>query len=193
MRTPFIVGICGPSGSGKSSLARKLAKTFAGTLISTDDYFFLNPPHKKYRSKGKNWELPQNVDWQALATVLRGLKLGRTVVGRRMMWETETYKARSLLARRLIVVEGFLLLHDKRIRSLLDFAVYLDVSDEVGIQRRMKREKSTKNERWFRTVTFPEYAKRRKVFASRADLLIDSEQSPAFIVTAVTRAIRSQM
>ena len=171
------IGICGPSGSGKTTLATMLCKEFNANLISLDNYFFLDPPLKKYETKGQNWELPENIDWAACRKDIRELKEGKDVSVRKIDWENETYIESPLKPKEFVIVEGFLLLHDQELVSLLDLSFYIDVPDEVGLQRRMQREQTDENRKWFEEVTFPEYKKRRKVFETRADVVLNGEDS----------------
>lgn len=168
-----ILGICGPSGSGKTTLALRLGELFDATLISTDGYFFLDPPVKKYGENGKDWELPENIDWNALKACLLSLKTGSKTQGRIIRWDTNTYEEFELLSKPVVIIEGLHLLYDPEFIKLLDLSVYINVSDEVGLERRIAREGHDENRRWFEEVTFPEYADRRKLYEGRADVVLD--------------------
>ena len=69
-----------------------------------------------------------------------------------------------------------MLFHDKIILENLDLKVYIDVPDSIGLERRIKREGTDINRKWFQEVTFPEYAIRREVYKKRADLVLDGEK-----------------
>jgi len=104
------IGICGASGSGKTTLAKVISEEFNGTLLSLDNYFFPDPPVKKYSHKGQNWELPENIDWEACLRDVRNIKEGKTTTVRKMNWATETYVEVSITPKDHLVIEGFLLL-----------------------------------------------------------------------------------
>lgn len=169
------IGICGPSGSGKTTLAKKLCEEYNGTLLSLDNYFFPDPPVKKYTQPGHNWELPENIDWQAYRDDVQSLKSGEPTAVRKIDWEKETYTKVSIIPKEFIVAEGFLLFYDRELVTLLDLTFYLDVSDETGLKRRLSREQSDENRQWFEEVTFPEYKKHRKVFEAAADVILSGE------------------
>ena len=171
----MIIGICGPSGSGKTTLANLLAKENAADVISLDNYFLLDTPYKKYNEQGKDLELPENTDWKAVASLIDNLKAGTKTAVRKVSWKTNSYSEVDLMPKNMAIIEGFLLLHDINIVEKLDLSVYIDVPDEVGLARRIKREGTTENEKWFKEVTFPEYTKRRKIFKSRADLVLNGK------------------
>lgn len=177
-KTIKTIGICGPSGSGKTTLAKKLCADFNANLISLDNYFLLDPPLKKYETKGQNWELPENLDWAACRQDVSSLKQGKNTLVRKIDWETETYSEALVKPKEFLIAEGFLLLHDEELVALLDVSIYLDVPDEVGLRRRLQRVKTAEDRKWFEEVTFPEYAKRRKVFEERASIVLDGRDSP---------------
>lgn len=181
----FIIGICGPSGSGKSTLARSLKKELNASILNLDNYFILPPTHHKYNDIGKDLELPQNSDWKKIIEVITSLQISHQAMGQVVKWDALKNFPKKINAKDVLIVEGFLLLHNKKLRDLLDFSVYLDVSDTLGLERRVKREKTDKDKEWFKTVTFPEYKKRRKLFEKRADLVLDATRSQKEIKQAV--------
>ena len=154
-----------------------LCEEFDATRLSLDNYFFLDPPYKKYEARDKNLELPENVDWDACRDDLAHLKEGKITHVRIIDWDRNTFFTEALEPKSLIVVEGFLLLQDRALCDLLDLSVYVDVPDGVGIERRIERDNNHEHETWYREITFPEYAPRREVFASRADLVLNGEDS----------------
>jgi uridine kinase len=172
----LIIGLCGPSGSGKTTLAKMLAEEYKANIISLDNYFLLDPPYKKYAHNGKNWELPENVDWDAVSKVVEEIRATEQPVSiRKINWNSNTYSESVIIPSLVTIIEGFLLLHDDELVEQLDLAVYIDVPDKVGLERRMKREGTSKNKKWIEEVTFPEYAPRREAFRQKADLVLNGE------------------
>jgi uridine kinase len=177
MRT---IGICGASGSGKTTLANMLCKDLDANLISLDNYFLFDAPVKKYDSKGKNWELPENLDWGTIKSDVLNLQSGASNTIQKINWDTDVYETEAVEIKDYLVVEGFLLFHDVELIEMLDLAVYVHIPDHVGLHRRLNRDANKRdyavNKDWFENVTFPEYAPRRKVFEERAHLVLDGEQ-----------------
>lgn len=171
----LIIGLCGPSGSGKTTFAKMLAEEFGANIISLDNYFLLDPPYKKYDENGKNWELPENVDWAAINEVVKLIHSEESVKIRKIDWDSNTYTEISIKPTPVTIIEGFLLLHDDKLAQYMDLSVYIDVSDQVGLDRRMKRLGTKENKAWFEKVTFPEYASRRDSFKQKADLVLNGE------------------
>jgi uridine kinase len=169
--------LCGPSGSGKTTLAKMLAQEYGANIISLDNYFLLNPPYKKYEENGKNWELPENVDWIAINHVVASVLQDESTVVRKINWASNTYSESSLTNTDVTVVEGFLLLHDDNLINKCDLLVYIDVPDAIALERRIQREGTNKNRTWFEEITFPEYQPRRELFKKKADVVLDGELS----------------
>lgn len=169
-----IIGICGPSGSGKSTIAKELSQHLHANVISIDNYFFVDPPLKKYPQIGMNRELPENIDWPAVRLLINDIHSGTQLLTvRSFNWQQNDYSTISVQQTEYTIIEGFLLLHDEEVVKALDLNIYIDIPDAVGMERRMKREGTEINKKWFQEVTFPEYSKRRKMFEDRAILVID--------------------
>ncbi len=173
-----IIGICGPSGSGKSTIAQLIADKYDANVIGLDNYFLLDTPHKKYGEQGKDLELPENTDWGAINDLIDSVHSETPeITVQRVSWKDSTNIKYTLENKDVTIVEGFLLFHDQKLVDKLDLAVYIDISDTIGLKRRMEREGTEENKIWFEEVTFPEYQKRREVFKNRADLVLNGEKS----------------
>ncbi len=119
MKHPFIVGIAGGSGSGKTTLAEGLKKAFPkeSTIIHLDD-FFVAEKDMPILAGEHNHDDPISVN---LPRLIQNLS--------RLIDNVEQPN--------LIVVEGFLLLHFKEIRELLNLKIFLEAPFEVIAKRRV--------------------------------------------------------
>jgi len=77
--------------------------------------------------------------------------------------------------------------------SLLDLTFYIDVPDELGLKRRMEREKTTENQKWFEEVTFPEYKKHREPFEKTASIVLSGEDSLDSICKIAVARVREMV
>lgn len=140
--TPVVVGIGGGSGSGKSTVSHELAKSLPGevTILHFDDYGEreLAPT----RDGMTIWDDPEAFDFQKLSKDLHALRRGLpvTVLSRDPdLNPNEDKEDRvwvELPARPIVVLEGFLSLHDDSVRKLMDVKVFLDAEIEVLLARR---------------------------------------------------------
>jgi len=169
----FIIGICGPSGSGKTTLAKKLAKKLNATVLSLDNYFLMSPKISKYKSVEMDLEIPRNIDWKKINEVIDELAEKGVAVGQKVDWKKMQNLPCKLKAKDVFIVEGFHTLYKKSLRERIDLSVYIDVSDKIGLHRRMGRDKSEKHRERYELATFPEYKKHRKKYEKRADIVLN--------------------
>lgn len=141
-----VVGICGVSGSGKSTIANYLASEYPKevTLLSLDDYF------KKASEVGKdwceiNWEDPSVIKFDKLIEDIKKLKIGKSI---KVFSKSKFYNPDfdyekynkvevEIHSKEIIVLEGFLIFVNEELRNLIDVKVYLDLNIEDGLKRRV--------------------------------------------------------
>lgn len=138
---PFLVGIAGGSGSGKSTLARALTALLGPERVATlsqDAY---------YRDRGElpaaervrlGYDAPEALDIEVFLEHLATLRARRAVRPPRYCFSTHRRVGvdAPVEPRPIILVDGVLLLHDPRVRALLDLTIFLDVPDATRVSRR---------------------------------------------------------
>lgn len=175
---PHLIGIAGPSCSGKSTLARQLAsEVLKGTVVSLDDYW--DPSYDVPTiGKWKNRELPGNINFDHLYRDLSELKAGRSVVAPKWLAAEKRFEQQTIEPVPTIIAEGYLLYYDERIRNLFDLRTYLDVGDEEIIGRRIARNRTGRPERheYYRTVVVEEYKKYGLPAKQYATIILDGSR-----------------
>jgi uridine kinase len=140
-----VIGIAGGSCSGKTFFANVLQKTLTGkkiTLIS-EDWYYYDQSHKfDYDGGAVNFDHPDSIDFSLLHKHLLDLIQQKSVKVPVYDYKTHTRVAatQELAAGEIILVDGSLILSQPRIYELLDYIVYLDISEEIRLQRRIKRD-----------------------------------------------------
>jgi uridine kinase len=139
----LMVGIAGPSCSGKSTLERNLEVALGDeiSVLPFDDMTLeLDDPAE---IGADSWEHPECYRWEDYRRHLIELKLGQTTVVHVNRWETEiTGKhERPIEARSVVVSVGFLALYDEIARGLFDLKLYLDIPEDEVIKRRSEVER----------------------------------------------------
>lgn len=147
---PIFVGIAGGSGSGKSTLANALKEKFSSKieLVHLDDY--IKPIQERPITNGLiNTDHPDSIDFENLRNNLKNV----------------TNKESA----QIILIEGFLLLHDEEIRKMLDISIYLDLCEEKRWARRLyKKDEARRNK-----ILIPMHNKYIEPTKSFADHVID--------------------
>lgn len=137
-----LIGVAGDSGCGKSTFLRRLSDIFGAellTVICLDDYHSLDRKGRKVA--GVTALNPKANNFDLMAEQVKALKNGQSVDKPIYNHETgEIDPPERIDPNHIIVIEGLHPLYDERVRELLDFSVYLDISDEVKITWKIQRD-----------------------------------------------------
>lgn len=145
-----LIGVAGDSGVGKSTFLRRLSDLFGEeflTVICLDDYHSLD--RKQRKETGITALDPRANNFDLMYEQLKALKHGQSIDKPIYNHETgEIDPPEQIEANHIIVIEGLHPLYDERVRSLLDFSVYLDISDEVKIAWKIQRDMAERGHRY---------------------------------------------
>jgi uridine kinase len=142
---PFIVGIAGGSGSGKSTVARNVAQALdAASVAFIDmDAYYRNFSHIPLEERRKiNWDHPDAFDWKLLVSQLAQLASGNAIEKPVYDFVTHTRREDRVLVppARVVVIDGILLFADARVRELCDVKVFVDADADIRLIRRIRRD-----------------------------------------------------
>ncbi|XP_065112250.1 uridine-cytidine kinase-like 1 isoform X1 [Paramisgurnus dabryanus] len=143
----FVIGLCGGSASGKTTVANKIIEALDVpwvVLLSMDSFYkVLNKEDQELAAKNEyNFDHPDAFDFELLVTVLRKLKKGKSIKvpvydftthSRRKEWKT-VYGAN------VVIFEGILAFANKELLKLLDMKVFVDTDSDIRLVRRLKRD-----------------------------------------------------
>lgn len=137
-----LIGVAGDSGCGKSTFLRRLSDIFGEeflTVICLDDYHSLD--RKGRKAAGVTALNPKANNFDLMAEQIKALKNGESINKPIYNHETgEIDPPERIDPNHIVVIEGLHPLYDERVRELLDFSVYLDISDEVKIAWKIQRD-----------------------------------------------------
>ncbi|MGF1588674.1 MAG: phosphoribulokinase [Pleurocapsa sp.] len=137
-----LIGVAGDSGCGKSTFLRRLTDLFGEefmTVICLDDYHSLD--RKGRKAAGVTALNPKANNFDLMYEQIKSLKEGKAIDKPIYNHETgELDPPERIEPNKVIVIEGLHPLYDERVRKLVDFSVYLDISDEVKIQWKIQRD-----------------------------------------------------
>ncbi|MDJ0590543.1 MAG: phosphoribulokinase [Pleurocapsa sp. MO_226.B13] len=137
-----LIGVAGDSGCGKSTFLRRLSDLFGEefmTVICLDDYHSLD--RKGRKAAGVTALNPKANNFDLMYEQIKALKEGKAIDKPIYNHETgELDPPEKVYPNKVVVIEGLHPLYDERVRELVDFGVYLDISDEVKIQWKIQRD-----------------------------------------------------
>lgn len=140
---PFLIGIAGPSSSGKSELSRCLCRNLPDTgIVSLDSYYRGMEEIPLEARKQCNFDHPDSLEWELLLAHLQDLRAGRAIEEPVYSFEDycRTAETRTIQPRPFLIVEGLFMLYWPELRDILDLRVYVDAPDDVCLARRLARD-----------------------------------------------------
>ncbi|WP_116127352.1 uridine kinase [Lewinella sp. IMCC34183] len=185
MAQPFIIGITGGSGSGKTTFIRQLREGIPADkvcLLSMDDYYV---PRERQEVDDRgiyNFDRPASIHRKEFVRDLKLLMAGETVHRREYVFNNELAEARMLTFRPapVIIVEGLFVFHYKELRKLLDLKIFLHAKDNLKVVRRIKRDRVERNYPLddvlyrYEHHVLPAYEKYVQPHKERADLIVNN-------------------
>jgi uridine kinase len=140
-----IIGIAGGTGSGKTTVVRKIAEALPehyAVVVPLDSYYNDTSHMTEEERHAINFDHPDAFDWRLLNEHIRLLKEGKSV-------EQPTYS--YLLCNRLpetihiepkpvIIIEGIMTLINKKLRDMMDLKIFVDTDDDVRLIRNIRRD-----------------------------------------------------
>lgn len=142
---PYVIGIAGSSGSGKTFFLHCFLKHFEKheiTLISQDDYYI--PANTKTREENRlyNFDLPTAINRASFYQDIKTLFDGETVYKEEYTFNNPAIKPRILEIRPapILIVEGLFIFHYEEVNELLNHRIFIHAEEEIALQRRLKRD-----------------------------------------------------
>lgn len=142
---PLIIGIAGGTGSGKSTVARKVADALQAASVAFIDMdaYYRNFSHLPMEERRRiNWDHPDTFDVELLESHLEQLSFGKAVEKPVYDFLTHTRSARTerVPPADVVVVDGILLFVDARLRDRCDVKIYVDAEADIRLVRRIERD-----------------------------------------------------
>ncbi|MGP1418460.1 MAG: uridine kinase [Sphaerochaetaceae bacterium] len=143
MKDVKVIGITGGSGSGKTTIVREISKVNRDfVFIAQDNYYRSAAYVSNTNITAFNFDQPNAFDTDLLVEHLKRLKARKPIdmpqydfVHHRRREETVVVEPKHL-----VILEGLMILHDKRLRDLMDLRIYVDTPDDIRFIRRLKRD-----------------------------------------------------
>lgn len=140
----LVVGIAGASGAGKTTLANKLAESLGEhALVICQDSYYLDLSHLAHQERAQtNFDHPNSIDFELMKEHILALKDGKSIT--QPIYDFKTHsrinKQVTLQPRKILIVEGCLLLAIPEIRNLFDIKLFVDTDLDICLARRIERD-----------------------------------------------------
>jgi uridine kinase len=199
---PVIVGITGGSGSGKTTFADRLSRTLGQDdvlIIQHDSYYRTISKSEDKDAESVNYDHPDSLETDLLIDHLKALIENRPVL--QPVYDFKNHcrlnKTFELVPRKIIILEGILILSDNRLRDLLDYIIFIVTDESERLRRRMKRDIAERGrsaesiEKQFSTTVMPMHRKYVDPFRRFADIIVHGDASNDSDTAKAAQNIRS--
>jgi len=197
---PFLIGIAGGTGSGKTLLTMTLAGRFTriGVCILNQDSYYHDQSRRRPEERSRvNYDEASVIDHDRLFEDLQDLIAGQAIRKPRYDFATHTRQAESdpVYPMPLILLEGLFALWDPKCRSLMDLKVYVEADADIRFIRRLRRDVLERGrtvdsviEQYSKTVR-PMHQLYVEPTRAYADIVVDNTDRPDPAISVVERAI----
>ena len=144
MEKVLVIGIAGGTGSGKTTITRKLCENFGPdvSVINHDNYYKAHH-NMPYEERAKlNYDHPNAFDTDMLIEHLKQLRQGHSVVCPVYDYTVHDRSQETVTIKpaRVIIVEGILIFENRELCDQMDIKIYVDADADVRILRRIVRD-----------------------------------------------------
>jgi len=205
MNKPYIVGIAGGSGSGKTFFLKRFLDHFTADevcLVSQDDYY-IPVAHNMTAEENKlyNFDLPATVDHEHFEDDINKLLNRQTIFKKEYTFNNPNAVPKTLEIKSapILIVEGLFILHFRGIANLMDMKIFVEADEDIALQRRLKRdliERGYSNDdalyKWINHVV-PAYKEFLLPYKNECDLVITNNGHTAEDILLVTEKISREL
>lgn len=200
----MIIGICGGTGSGKTTIARAIVDSVGAknvVLIEQDSYYRNLSDMPLDERHQANFDHPDSIDSDMLVKHLIRLKQGLEVEMPLYDFVTHTRSEQIEIIepKPVVIVEGILIFAEPRVLDLLDLRIYVDTPDDVRLMRRLRRDISERGRTFERTLDQYERTIRPMHFEfvepskRHADLIIPEGSNTGVTVEFLCSMVREKL
>ena len=141
----IVIGIAGGTGSGKTTVVRKIVESFCDGEVAVipQDSYYRDSSHLPLEERLKlNFDEPAAIEWELLVEQLKQLKAGKAIEQPTYSCLTCTRQPETIHVepQEIIIVEGILILCDEQLRNMLDVKIFVDADSDERLIRVINRD-----------------------------------------------------
>lgn len=202
MRKPIIIGVTGGTGSGKTTVTRKIIEEFGDVSLAyiPQDAYYKDQSHLTMDERVlTNYDHPFAFDNDLLSDHIRQLLDGQAV--QMPVYDfTQHNRAEETIRvepKEVIIIEGILIFSDNELRDLMDIKVFVDTDDDIRIIRRIKRDMAERGRSldsiidMYTSIVKPMHEQFIEPTKKFADIIIPEGGSNNVAIDLMTTKIRS--
>lgn len=142
---PFVIGVAGGSGSGKSTVTREVLASIGPDMASVlmqDDYYCDQTHLSPEERRKTNYDVPQAFDWPLMVQHVRALCSGQAIEMPEYDFSADNRSSRTITVKPapVIVIEGLFALYDAELRKMMSLKIFVDTAADVRFIRRLQRD-----------------------------------------------------
>ncbi|MEO1436812.1 MAG: uridine kinase [Bacteroidota bacterium] len=147
---PYIIGITGGSGSGKTTFINALRAQFseADICIVSQDHYYRKREEQQIDDQGiRNFDLPESFDVELFEKDLNTIIAGETIEKEEYVFNNANAEAHIIQFRPapIIILEGIFVFHFKAINQLIDLKIFVEARENLKVIRRIRRDQVERN------------------------------------------------
>ena len=205
MMKPYIIGVAGGSGSGKSTFAQRIREAFPDhvSMISCDNYYLPHDDLSLEERANLNYDAPYSLEFDLMVSHLEALRRGQAVQCPVYDFtrHTRSEAVTEIQPRPIILIDGILIFHDPALRACMDLKIYVETDADERILRRARRDMRERGrdldsviQQYLATVKpmHNTYVEPTKVYA---DIILNggkNEQAFILVKTQIDQLLREQ-
>jgi uridine kinase len=204
MQKPYLVGITGGSGSGKTYFLHQLMHQIGEEnvcLVSQDNYYRPREEQPLDEQGIRNFDMPQSIDEKQYAADLLALCQGKTVVKEEYTFNNPNVVPRLLTfePRPIIIVEGLFVFYFQEIAQHLDLKLFVDAKAPVKIRRRIIRDNKERGYDLedvlyrYENHVMPAYERYVEPFRHAADLVVPNNIHCDVALEVITHHLKTKI
>ncbi|HOU47383.1 MAG TPA: uridine kinase [Chitinophagales bacterium] len=201
---PFVIGISGGSGSGKTTFVKELAASFSPEqvcILSQDNYYKPREEQVIDSIGEKNFDLPESFKEEEYHQDVLKLLSGEEVILTEYTYNNELAQPKKVFYKPapVIVIEGIFVFHFIDVSNLMDLKIFIDADEHIKLIRRIQRDKIERNYPLedvlyrYQHHVFPAYEKFIQPYKSSCDIIVNNNISFDDAMDALRLSIREKL